>query len=166
MGKIMAFDRRQVLALAQIDLESEHQNTSKLYSSISFNKKEILKRFEKGRELFFGYKEDGEIKGYATLKLDFPGYNHCEIYWLAVKRKHHGQGIGTKLVEFIEKYSKRKGFRKVCLYTGKNMKKTRNFYEKLGYKYVNEFPDYYGFEKGNKTAVLYTKNIAPNKSKY
>ena len=107
---------------------------------------------------FFGLKENNILKGYITLKPFFPGHKHCEIYWLSVRNKFQGQGIGTKLMKFIEKYAKKKGFRKTCLYTNKIMKKTRKFYEKRGYKFVNEFPEYYGFPKNN-TAVLYAKSL-------
>jgi hypothetical protein len=39
------------------------------------------------------------------------------------------------------------------------MKKTRKFYEKNNYKLINEFPEYYGFPTGNRTAVLYAKKV-------
>jgi ribosomal protein S18 acetylase RimI-like enzyme len=39
------------------------------------------------------------------------------------------------------------------------MIKTRGFYEKIGYKIVNEFQGYYGYVTGNTTAVLYAKYI-------
>jgi ribosomal protein S18 acetylase RimI-like enzyme len=39
------------------------------------------------------------------------------------------------------------------------MKLTRKFYEKIGYKLVNEFPGYYGYPTGNTTAVLYAKSL-------
>jgi hypothetical protein len=32
-------------------------------------------------------------------------------------------------------------------------------YRHTGYEFVNEFPDYFGFEKGDKTAVLYYKRL-------
>jgi len=122
-------------------------------------KRKIKNRFDEGHELFFGYRQDNELVGYVTLKPFFPGYKHCEIYWLAVKKKCQGQGIGTKLMRFIEKYAKKNGFRKVCLYTGQNMKLTKKFYEKIGYKLVNKFPRYYGYPTGNTTAILYAKEI-------
>jgi ribosomal protein S18 acetylase RimI-like enzyme len=78
---------------------------------------------------------------------------------LAVKKKYQGQGFGTELVKFIEKYSKKKKFRKIFIYTGKPMKKTRKFYEKLNYEFVNEFEGYYGYQKGNTTAILYGKKL-------
>jgi len=122
-------------------------------------KRGIKNRFDEGHELLFGYRQDNELVGYVTLKPFFPGYKHCEIYWLAVKKKCQEQGIGTKLMRFIEKYAKKNGFRKVCLYTGQNMKLTKKFYEKIGYKLVNKFPRYYGYSSGNTTSVLYAKEI-------
>jgi ribosomal protein S18 acetylase RimI-like enzyme len=158
MDKIIKLNRRHIEQLAIIDFESEHQNTSKL-----FNKKQLIKevqnRFDKGHEIFFGYKQNDELVGYVTLKPFFPGYKHCEVYWLAVKKKCQGQGLGSKLMKFIEKYAKQNGFRKVCLYTGQNMKLTRKFYEKIGYKFINEFKGYYGFPTGNTTSVLYAKSF-------
>lgn len=158
MDKIIKLDKRHIEQLFIIDFESEHQNSSK-----HVNKKEMKKgiqnRFDKGHEIFFGYKQNNELIGYVTLKPFFPGYKHCEVYWLAVKKKCQGQGIGSKLMEFIEKYAQKNGFRKVCLYTGQNMKLTRKFYEKLGYKLINEFKGYYGYPSGNTTAVLYAKSL-------
>ena len=108
--------------------------------------------------MFFGFKNNNEIKGYVTLKPFFPGRSHCEMYWLAVKKHYHGQGIGTKLVKFIENYAKKNGFRKLCVYTNKKMIRTRKYYEKIGYKFINEFPEFYGYRRNN-TAVLYYKKI-------
>ena len=154
--QIIKLNRRNLKELAQLDLESNHEMES--HMKLSDYKDLLNKRFNSGYEMFFGFKEDGVIKGYIALKPFFPGYNHCEVYWLSVRCSCQGQGIGTKLMTYIEQYAKREGFRKVCLYTNKMMTKTRKFYEKLGYKLVNEFPDYYGFKKNN-TAVLYAKNI-------
>lgn len=121
--------------------------------------REIIERFDKGHEIFFGFKKDDNLIGYVSLKPFFPGYNHCEIYWLAVDAENQGKGIGSTLVAFIESYAKEKGFRKIFLYTGKNMTRTRSFYERLGYEFVNEFPDYYGFPSGLNTAILYGKEL-------
>jgi ribosomal protein S18 acetylase RimI-like enzyme len=60
---------------------------------------------------------------------------------------------------FVERYAKDKGYRKVFLYTGKDMARTRGFYERLGYSLINEFPGYYGYPTGDTTAVLYGKGL-------
>ena len=155
MGKIISLNKRHIDQMAEIDFESEHQLDK---ASLEEFKERLIKRFKQGHELFFGYKGNGILKGYVAVKPFFPGYKHCEIYWLAVRKNYQGQGIGTKLMKFAEAYARGKGFRKVCLYTNKRMKKTRRFYEKLGYKPVNELPDFYGYPR-NKTAVLYIKKV-------
>lgn len=157
-NKIIRLDKRHKEQLAEIDFASAHQNSSK-HLNLNEMKKEITCRLNKGQEQFFGYKKDGELVGYISLKPFFPGHKHCELYWLAVKKNQQGQGIGGELTTFIEKYAKRKGFRKICLYTGQNMKRTRTFYEKLGYRFVNEFKEYYGYPSGNTTAALYAKKL-------
>lgn len=152
-------DRRHIGQLADIDFESEHHNDRARGVSRQSMEKSIIKRFNDGREIFFGYRDEGVLMGYVTLIPYFPGYKHCEVYWLAVRKKYQGRGIGSKLMGFIESYAKKKGFRKVFLYTGEEMERTRKFYEHRGYRTINEFPFYYGYEQGNTTAVLYGKKL-------
>jgi ribosomal protein S18 acetylase RimI-like enzyme len=160
MHKIIRIDEKSILDLLTVDIESSHQGDVEHGVSKAHMKKDLSVRFKKGQELFFGYKENGEIKGYVTIKPSFPGHKHCELYWIAVKKRYQGQGIGKALMLFAEEYAVKHGFRKICLYTGKGMAKTRGFYEGSGYSLVNEFPDYYGYEKGDKTAVLYCKKLS------
>ena len=143
--------------LADIDFQSDHPMDVQRKLTRKQMKKYLSERFKKKQEEFFIYKN----KAYITLKRDFPGYKHCEIYWLAVKKSFQRQGLGKKLVKFIEEHAKKLGFRKICLYTGKVMKGAQIFYKKNGFKKVNEFPDHYGFNgtKKEKTAVLFCKNI-------
>lgn len=159
MNKIIKLNKSHIGQLADIDYECEHPVDIQRNLSKSEMKKYIIKRFNKKRELFFGYKETNKLVGYITLIPYFPGYKHCEVYWLAVKKKFQKRGIGKELMKFIEKYAKKNRFRKVCLYTGEEMKEAQKFYEKIGYKFVNKFPEYYGYRSGNTTAILYAKKI-------
>jgi len=145
--------------LLEIDSDCGHEGDKQGCVNGKYMKKELAERFKQKHEIFFGCKIGEELGGYVTLKPFFPGHKHCELYWLTVKRKFQNQGVGTKLVRFIEEYAKKKGFRKVCVYTGKTMKKTIHFYKKMGYEKINEFPGYYGYEMGNTTAILLAKNI-------
>ncbi|MBW2976828.1 GNAT family N-acetyltransferase [Candidatus Woesearchaeota archaeon] len=81
--------------------------------------------------------------GFILFNHKFCGNNNCEVYWLVVSKQFQGKGIGTKLMKFIEKYAKKKKFNGIYLYTHPIRKNTLNFYKKLGYHKVNEFPDYY-----------------------
>ena len=158
MGEIIRLSKKHLGQLAELDFESGHEMGIARGVTLQEHKRELVERFNRGHELFFGYKEDGILKGYATVKPFFPGYKHCEMYWLSVRKAFHGKGIGTALVNFIEEYARKQGFRKVCLYTNKTMNETRRFYERHGYALINEFPEYYGYNDTSKnTAVLYAK---------
>ncbi|MGE0792951.1 MAG: GNAT family N-acetyltransferase [Candidatus Woesearchaeota archaeon] len=160
MEKIIKLNKKYLDQLAEVDFSCEHPNDTQRKLTKVKMKKYISERFDKKQEIFFGYKINSEIVGYATLKLFFPGYKHCELYWLAVKKKFQKQGIGKKLMEFVESFAKKKGFRKVCLYTDEDMIGAQKFYKKCGYKLINKFPNYYGFGKGfNNTAVMMYKEI-------
>ena len=143
--------------LAEIDFQSEHPMDVQRNLTLEQNKKYLLKRFEEGKEDFFIYQD----KGYITLKNDFPGWKHCELYWLAVKKSCQRQGIGKQLVQFIEKYARELKFRKIFLYTGLVMVGAQIFYQKLGYHKINEFPDFFGFPgtTEEKTAILFGKEV-------
>ena len=87
MNKIIKLSKKNIEQLAIIDFESEHKNSSTFFNKEEM-KDEVKSRFNDGREIFFGYKQDGELVGYVTLIPFFPGYKHCEVYWLAVKKKY------------------------------------------------------------------------------
>lgn len=158
MGEILRLDKKVLDQLAEIDFESGHEMGMARGITLQDCKAELTGRFAGGNELFFGYMDEGILKGYATMKPFFPGYRHCELYWLSVSKKYQCKGIGTALMEHIEDYARKQRFRKICIYTNKLMKETRRFYEKRGYVFINEFPGYYGYEDASKnTAVLYSK---------
>jgi len=159
MDKIIKLDKRHLEQLADVDFECAHSVDVQRNLSREDMKEYILQRINKKQEIFFGYKQNDELIGYVTMIPHFPGYKHCEVYWLAVKKKVQKQGIGRKLMRFIEEYAKEKGFRKVCLYNGKEMKEAQSFYERIGYKLINEFKGYYGFSTGSTTAVLFAKSL-------
>lgn len=156
MNKFIKLNKKHLTELADIDYHSAHQIEG--HRTLASYKKELVKRFNKKHELFFGYREEGILKAYITIKLFFPAHKRCEVHWLAVRKEFHQEGIGSKLMRHIELYAKKNGFRKVCLYTNKKKKLARRFYEKNGFKIVNEFPNYYGFKKNN-AAVLFAKDI-------
>ncbi len=70
-----------------------------------------------------------------------------EIKGVFVKFSHVRQGIGTKLMNFIEGYAKKRGLKKVHLWSAE---KAKGFYEKLGYKLIRKVKkDYKGARNVN-----------------
>ena len=118
----------------------------------SMKKEELITYFKElikeNKVEFFLYGKEGVF----GIKKDFPGYNHLELFWLTVTLNSQNKGIGTKLVNYAESYARNLNFRAIYLYTHPIHKKAINFYKNLGYKKINEFPNYYS--NGDKSLLL------------
>ena len=105
---------------------------------------------------FYVYEKNGQIIAAIGLDKDFPVHNSCGIIFLAVLKEEHSKGMGRKLVQFIEDKAKQIGYERIFLYTSDDNMAAQKFYEKLGYKKINEFPGYYSW---GQTAFLYGKSL-------
>ncbi len=156
-GKIRKAAQSDLPKLLDVDCECDSVVIKRLKLGRDELKKALSKRFNEENKEFYVFQQDNEILGYATLKLEFPGHNNCELSWVAVKRKDHDKGIGRKLVHFIEKIAKKRGFRNIYAYTSeKGNDKVHEFYKKLGYRKINALEDYYS---DGTRAVLYGKSL-------
>lgn len=69
------------------------------------------------------------------------------INWIGVKKDKQGLGIGTELLKYIEQEGKKNGFKCIEVETLTDeedyipYKKTRSFYNKMGFKKVYELPE-------------------------
>ncbi len=91
---------------------------------------------------------NGDVLGFFSIKV----HNEfsAELYVLGVKPEYHGQGIGTKLYEKVEADLKGQSIRFVQVKTlsptakDSNYEKTRLFYLSLGFRPLEDFPDFWG----------------------
>nr|WP_297129061.1 GNAT family N-acetyltransferase [Thermococcus sp.] len=82
-----------------------------------------------------------------------------EILWMAVKREHHGKGIGSRLLLVVEEWAREKGFEVLVVKTSGDLNykpydKTRRFYEEKGFvrvASVDPYPDW------SEPALIYVK---------
>ncbi|MEG6613289.1 GNAT family N-acetyltransferase [Pseudoclostridium thermosuccinogenes] len=67
-------------------------------------------------------------------------YDKCyvEITELYVREEYRRQGIATKLINYIENIFEERNIKEFQLFTGKDNTAARAFYEKLGYKKIDE----------------------------
>ena len=158
MEKIIKVDTRHVKQLVDIDIESKYFLNKKFKMSRKENIKSTKERLKSKQEIIYAYSINGKLAGYCSIKPFFPGYKHCEFYWLAVSKEYQRRGVGTKLIAFREKLAKKMKFRKAFIYMHKKNDKIIRLYKKRGYKFVNEFPGYYSFKRNN-IAVLYCKEL-------
>lgn len=75
----------------------------------------------------------------GLISIDFPYPNNSNIYWLAVFREFHSQGIGNKLIEVACNFAAKKGAKSITVETlatskaDDNYLKTYKFYQRNGF---------------------------------
>lgn len=112
----------------------------------SFAKREwgtVYKRFNfvpVPRDFFFGIFEDKKLRGY--LKIYIMG-KAAEITHLMIQNKYTSRGFGTKLMDYAEKWAKKRKCRRLVLETPAVFKETVAFYKRHGFKIVSVLPKYF-----------------------
>jgi ribosomal protein S18 acetylase RimI-like enzyme len=68
-----------------------------------------------------------------------------DLYWIAVDPEFQDQGIGSRLIDFLEKTVKPRGARMLLVETSSipSYDRTQAFYLRKGFKEVGRVPDYY-----------------------
>lgn len=96
--------------------------------------------------LTFGAKLNGICVGLISCEIPFP--NNANIYWMAVKKEYHGQGIGQALLKHAEAYCLEKQCTTMTVETlspkekDPNYTKTYSFYQQNGFKPLFELNTY------------------------
>lgn len=97
-----------------------------------FNKEFFSNIIKNKKSAVFGAYPKKELVGVIVVKADFGGVAYVE--WLAVKKNFRGEGIGTKLIEELDKWALVNKFHYIYLNTETDQ--NINFYEKRGFRYV------------------------------
>jgi ribosomal protein S18 acetylase RimI-like enzyme len=93
----------------------------------------------------FVLEEDGEKLGFVYHAAEPMAEGTWILWWIAVKPKTQGKGIGARLMQFAEHDAKALGARIMYLYTSSlpHSELTRKFYLKLGYEKEGQLRDFY-----------------------
>ncbi len=106
----------------------------------------------------FNAEVDGELVGYACWG-PTPGTEGTnDLYWIVVERTQQGSGVGSQLLDHVERTIRAEGGRLIVVetssradYTG-----TRAFYERRGYTRAANLPGYYA---PGDDLVIYLKDL-------
>lgn len=86
---------------------------------------------------FAAKKDDNYI---ALISIDFPYPNNANIYWMAVRRDFHRQGVGKQLIDAACHFAETQGAKTITVETlspsasEENYLKTYLFYQSVGFK--------------------------------
>lgn len=91
------------------------------------------------------FTQGGRLLGYVCYGPTPLTQGTCDLYWIAVAPDAHGQGVGTRLLQEVERRLARSGARLVIIETSSQpaYQPTRAFYERRGYLEVARVPDFY-----------------------
>ena len=87
------------------------------------------------------------------------------IYWIAVDKNKHGEGIGQKLLEYAESFIRKQKGRLVYIETSAGQAKfrpARKAYENAGYEQIAHLKNYYKTGDGK---YIYVKAIKSKRKK-
>lgn len=110
---------------------------------------EVLDAFleNPGKDYFAlgAFTQRGSLLGYACYGPTPCTSGTWDLYWIAVSGESRGRGIGTLLMEEIERRLVQQHARLVLIETSSraDYEPTRGFYERRGYEVVARVPDFY-----------------------
>lgn len=84
-----------------------------------------------------------------------------ELWWIAVAKERQGEGWGGYLLQAAEEVVRQQAGRLMLIETSSlpAYSGTRGFYEKYGYRWVAQLPDYY---REGDDKVVFSKKFTPN----
>ena len=86
---------------------------------------------------FFVMRDGNETMGYAEVfihpNLFFKQKPSITVWWVRIEKKYRNQGLGKKLLQFIEEWGKEIGADSCCLLADPENDKALRLYDSLGY---------------------------------
>jgi len=111
------------------DFSAYNDKTILAYRNNVFNKRYFQEFIKDKKNIIFNTYIQDKLVGLITFKLDYGGIIYME--WIAVDKSYRGKGLGSKLLDFGEKWAIKNKYHCVSLTT--TMERQVKFYEKHGY---------------------------------
>jgi len=110
------------------------------------------------RDQFWLTYDDGEPVGVAYYAPEPYAYGTWNLYFIAVHPSRQGEGIGTKLLRYVEQMLAERGERILLVETSglPNFERTRSFYRKQGYDEEARIREFY---KAGDDKVIFRKKL-------
>jgi len=87
---------------------------------------------------FFVMRHGEETMGYAEVFLHptlfFNQKPYITVWWVRIEKKYRNQGLGKKLIQYIEEFGREMGADSCCLQAEMANTNAQRFYESLGYE--------------------------------
>ncbi|MHC4798722.1 MAG: GNAT family N-acetyltransferase [Planctomycetota bacterium] len=131
-------------AVALISVSMNQQEAQWARETMEFHFKCKKQELDTGRK-YYVWRHKGEIHGLVGLHRYLWGpLENVWLSWFAVHPSHHRKGVGSALIEAIEKQARNAGYKKLFIETYDNptFEKARNFYKARGFSQTGSIKDY------------------------
>lgn len=95
-------------------------------------------------DIVYGYVHEGRVIGLVTLRND---KTSASIGLIAVKKEHHGKGIGSILLSSCESYCLKNNIKSLKVPTQGSNKQALSFYQRNDFKVINKEHIYHWWNK-------------------
>lgn len=132
---VLTSHRKEIIDLIEMNFSTNFPNMQNrlLYSNSSFD--EMVNYINNDTAIIVGSFCLNCVVGFIwAYRREVFGERRMHISHIAVNSEYREYGIGTKLVEFIEKKCKEDGIKKIELLTTLSNTKTLDFYQKRGFE--------------------------------
>ena len=115
---------------------------------------------ERGEYVVQVLEDAGTIEGYVCYGPTPKADGVFDLYWIAVDPRRQGQGLGRRLLEFVENAVRRQNGRMLLIETSskESYAPTLRFYEGSGYDEISRIKDFYRVEHDK---IVYSKKLTP-----
>lgn len=159
MIRNLIFDDRE--KIKNILIDTNNFNDEEIKIALELIDVYLKDKDQKDYEIFVDEEDDG-IRGYVCIGPRPLTTGTFDLYWIAVNPRVQSKGIGSGLVDYIEKHLRVRSGRLILIETSgkESYAKERKFYEKNLYRELVNIRDFY---KEGDALVIYGKYIHESK---
>lgn len=115
-------------------------SNNRAWTCFGIDYEEGIRLFEEMEDEIYIAEEEGEFLALGTLRINGLANMGAYIRMLIVKEEFRGEGIGAKMIEYLNKIASQQVPNTFLICSVEN-KKAQKFYEKLGFKQVGIMKD-------------------------
>ncbi|MFN3467822.1 MAG: ribosomal protein S18-alanine N-acetyltransferase [Candidatus Brocadiales bacterium] len=151
MGEFVRYRRTSLEDVSQIE-EMEEAN----FAEEAFSRRQIRYLLQSPNTISLTAYRDSKVLGYI-MGLGRRGSSIVRIYTFCVRRDYRVKGVGTSLLQRLEKECQKRGIFSLVLEVGEDNLPARRFYESNGFVEFSRVPEYY---RDGTNAIRMRKTVA------
>lgn len=107
-------------------------------SKVATELSEFLQRYDENRDRIWLATVKGQIEGSIVIDGIHAENKGAHLRWFIISDTLRGKGVGRELIKRAIGFCKRKGYKRIYLWTFKGLDAVRHLYEKAGFRRIKQ----------------------------